>query len=466
MGVGLSFPPFSFDRDERVLRRDGIVVPLPPKAADALALLLTEPGALVTKEALRDALWPDGFVEDGNLTQTIYVIRRALDPGGDGRAFVETIPRRGYRFVPPVTYEPAQPKSSSRWVFALRSIASAAVIAIAFGGVSFGGVASSSQPQLTGEAARAYVLGRFTWDRRTETGIRASIEHFSRVVALAPNDPRGYAGLGDAYGEAGDWGFTSIAPRRLAYQRAEQFAQEALQRDPHAGEALSTLGLVALQRDADIDRAEADLRAAITYAPNHGPAYELLGIARLYRGDVEGAQNALHRAIELDPLAPMNLVWYGKSLYYAHRFREARTALRQISDLDALNFGAAEVLALTDLELGLGDEARATVAKLGAYHPESKRDYAMMLTALIDARTGRVPRTLPDLRPRANAHIDSTTASALCLALGRRDDAIKWLAIGLQDHAMKVERKMIAIDPLLDSLRDDERFQALLTRSG
>src|SRR3979411_2274481 len=147
MGVRLSFPPFTFDRDERVLRREGAGVPLAPKVAEALGLLLAEPGALVEKNALRDALWPEGFIEDGNLTQTIYLIRRALDPDGDGRAFVETVPRRGYRFVAPVAAQRvAAPARRSGLAFALRTAAAVAVIAFAFGGVSLGGVSRVPAP--------------------------------------------------------------------------------------------------------------------------------------------------------------------------------------------------------------------------------------------------------------------------------------------------------------------------------
>jgi DNA-binding winged helix-turn-helix (wHTH) protein/tetratricopeptide (TPR) repeat protein len=464
MGARLAFPPFTFDLEERVLRRGGAVVPLPPKAADALTLLLAAPGMLVSKERLRDALWPEGFVEDGNLTQTIYMIRRALDPGGDGRAFVETIPRRGYRFVPAVETVAAigaQPRSPIR--FALRSLAAAAVIAFAFGGVSGGNVAVREPAPLSAEAARAYAVGRFTWSRRTEAGMRASIGHFGRVIALAPGDARGYAGLADTYAEIGDWGFTAIAPTTVAYRRAEALARDALRRDPHSGEAYSALATVALQRDGDLARSEADLRAAMAYKPDHGPAYELLGILRLDRGDADGASRALRRATELDPLSPMNLVWYGKSLYYAKRFDEAHTALRQLSDLDALNFGAVEIIALTDLELGLRDEARATLAKF--VFPPQKHDFSAMLTAFVETRSGRRPRTLPDLRPRAG-HIDVITAAALCLALGRRDDALSWLAFGMRDRETRNARGLIQLDPRLASLRGDARFQALLDRAG
>jgi len=466
MGVRIAFPPFSFDRDERVLRREGRSVPLAPKVAEALGLLLAEPGALVEKNALRDALWPEGFVEDGNLTQTIYLIRRALDPHGDGRAFVETVPRRGYRFVAPVSIVENGAAARRRGVaaraaFALRAVAALAIIAFASGGVSFGRV-SREPPPLSGEAARAYTLGRYTWDRRTEAGMRASLVHFGRVVALAPDDPRGYAGLAVTYAEIGDWEFKAILPRDAAFRRAEEYARRALRLDAHSGEAFAALGMVALQRDTDLDRADTLLRVSVAYRPDDAPAYELLGIEHLYRGNAEAARTMLLRATQLDPLSKMNLVWYGKALYYARRYAEARVALKQLSDIDAVDFGAAETIAMADLELGRGDEARAEIAKLNV--PVQKRDYAAMLSALIDARAGRTPRVLPNLKPsvKPGEHVDAVLASALCLTLGRRADALAWVELALRDKKSRNERGLYALDPRLSALRDDARFRALV----
>jgi DNA-binding winged helix-turn-helix (wHTH) protein/Flp pilus assembly protein TadD len=444
-------------------------VPLPPKVAEALGLLLAEPGALVEKNALRDALWPEGFVEDGNLTQTIYLIRRALDPDGDGRTYVETVPRRGYRFVAPVTIDDAvaAPKKTRSLAasagFAMRTAAAVAIIAFASGGVSFGR-ASTEPPPLSADAARAYTLGRFTWDRRTEAGMRASLVHFGRVVALAPDDPRGYAGLAVTYAEVGDWDFKAIAPSDVAYRRAEDYARRALRHDAHSGEAFAALGMIALQRDHDMDRADSMLRVSVAYSPDDAPAYELLGIEHLYRGDAEGARTMLLRATQLDPLSRMNLIWYGKALYYGHRYAEARTALKQLSDLDAIDLGAVEVIALADIELGRTDEARAEVAKLKV--PAQKRDYAAMLSALIDMRAGRTPRRVPNLSPTAGRaeHIDAATASALCLALGRRADALAWVKLGLRDSKKaRTERGLFALDPRLTALHDDARFRALIS---
>lgn len=89
------FGPFRIDTLNRQLLRDGKVVPLKAKAVDTLLLLIDRRGDVVEKDDLMKLLWPDSFVEEANLTQNIYTLRKAL---GDAH-YIETIPRRGYRFV-------------------------------------------------------------------------------------------------------------------------------------------------------------------------------------------------------------------------------------------------------------------------------------------------------------------------------------------------------------------------------
>ncbi len=91
------FGPFRLDRRERLLFRDGAAVALAPKAVDLLLALTDEPGALVLKEELIAKVWPDVVVDESNLSQNIFLLRKALDDGG-GR-WIATVPRRGYRFV-------------------------------------------------------------------------------------------------------------------------------------------------------------------------------------------------------------------------------------------------------------------------------------------------------------------------------------------------------------------------------
>jgi TolB-like protein len=96
------FGPFVLDVADRSLKRDGVAVPLTPKLFDLLVALAEGAGRLVEKETLLKKVWPDVAVEEGNLTKGVFSLRQLLDPDDSSR-YIETIPKRGYRFVAPVT---------------------------------------------------------------------------------------------------------------------------------------------------------------------------------------------------------------------------------------------------------------------------------------------------------------------------------------------------------------------------
>jgi DNA-binding winged helix-turn-helix (wHTH) protein/Tfp pilus assembly protein PilF/TolB-like protein len=93
------FGPYRFEVEERLLRRGTEVIRLTPKAFDTLALLVRRSGHLLTKEELIEELWPDAHVEENNLAQYISLLRRTLEDGMEGSAYIETVPRVGYRFL-------------------------------------------------------------------------------------------------------------------------------------------------------------------------------------------------------------------------------------------------------------------------------------------------------------------------------------------------------------------------------
>src|SRR6185369_3450907 len=97
------FGPYRLNLVQRVLTRAGEIVSLTPKATDILALLVMNAGRVVEKDDLLKEVWAHTFVEDANLTQNIFTLRRAL---GDDRAepkYIETVAKRGYRFIANVT---------------------------------------------------------------------------------------------------------------------------------------------------------------------------------------------------------------------------------------------------------------------------------------------------------------------------------------------------------------------------
>ena len=101
-GPCYEFGPFRLDVSEHMLLRDGQHVPLTPKILDVLRVLVQNHGHLVEKESLLKEIWPDSFVEEGTLNRSVSVLRRALGDSPSGHQYVETVPKRGYRFVAPV----------------------------------------------------------------------------------------------------------------------------------------------------------------------------------------------------------------------------------------------------------------------------------------------------------------------------------------------------------------------------
>lgn len=117
------FGPFRYDPTQRQLFREGQPVPLVPKAADMLHVLIEHRGRVVDKGELLRQVWPDTTVEEIGLARNISILRKALGDEGDSPRYIETIPRRGYRFAA----APAPPRGGRRWSFVV-----AALLAVLF----------------------------------------------------------------------------------------------------------------------------------------------------------------------------------------------------------------------------------------------------------------------------------------------------------------------------------------------
>jgi pimeloyl-ACP methyl ester carboxylesterase/DNA-binding winged helix-turn-helix (wHTH) protein len=97
------FDGFRVDAQERILFKDNREVPLTPKVFDTLLVLLERSGHVLNKKELMQQVWPDSFVEENNLAQNISILRKALGEGKEGEHYIQTVPKRGYRFLADVT---------------------------------------------------------------------------------------------------------------------------------------------------------------------------------------------------------------------------------------------------------------------------------------------------------------------------------------------------------------------------
>lgn len=104
------FGPFVLDVADRSLKRDGAPIPVTPKTFDLLVALVESAGRLVEKDVLLRTVWPDVAVEEGNLTKGVFTLRQVFETEG-GQGYIETVPKRGYRFTAPVSVAQGQPAS-------------------------------------------------------------------------------------------------------------------------------------------------------------------------------------------------------------------------------------------------------------------------------------------------------------------------------------------------------------------
>ncbi len=164
------FGPFRLDAGERLLLREGESVPLTPKAFDLLLALVEHHGRLLEKDELLKLVWPDTFVEEANLSYNISLIRKALGDGENGQKYIETVPKRGYRFVVVVREmgekqveineavarpEPLASKFKRHKKGALLALAA---LVIAFGGLGFGLYKFINRPQSKSSGAEPKVI--------------------------------------------------------------------------------------------------------------------------------------------------------------------------------------------------------------------------------------------------------------------------------------------------------------------
>ena len=114
-GVSYTFGPYRLDPEQATLFREGEPIPLTPKVFDTLRVLVENAGRLLSRQELLEEVWPDSIVVDGTLSQNIWVLRTALGEDEETKD-IETVPRRGYRFIAAVQRIAPEPAALDNFV--------------------------------------------------------------------------------------------------------------------------------------------------------------------------------------------------------------------------------------------------------------------------------------------------------------------------------------------------------------
>lgn len=434
------FGPFQLDAARLLLLERGTPTPVGPKVVETLLALVEHPGELFPKAELLARIWPEGYVDEANLAQNIYVLRKTLRSGWDAKA-IETIPRRGYRFTAPVRRredpprrEPVatlHPSSSVRLGSVLAAVFALALLAGSAPSAYRAAMASPATAHLSAQDTRLYAMGRYYWNLRTPDGVGKSIQYFTRIVANDPRDARGYAGLASANAILADYGYGPDSPK-VEVARARSFAQRALLVDPENAEAYAVLGLIASgamkNGRSDLAEALADLRRAIALDPSNGTAHQWYGTALLREGQVAQAYAELSKAAQLDPLSVATLAWLGTTAYYEGHYRDAVAFSRETLDLSPRRADAYETLGLAYQALGNRNAASESFRRLAQVCRDCRGESAALLSAL-DARSNRISQARAELAV-ARAHpnqVEPLTLAVAYDAVGERGAALAWL---------------------------------------
>jgi DNA-binding winged helix-turn-helix (wHTH) protein/Tfp pilus assembly protein PilF len=465
------FEPFELDIEQLLLSIDGAPVALGPKVVETLLALLEHPGEVVSKSALLTRIWPEGFVEEANLAQNIYVLRKTLRERA-GLDAIQTVPRRGYRFTadvtlveraaeaPAVASSPASAPPMRRiWPFRrplALAAAAAFAVAVVFFGAAFGAAHRAATVGLSPDGARLYQLGRYYWNLRSREGVERSLGYFAQVVRTDPRDARGYAALAEANAMMGDYRYGKLRPTAY-FARARSLAQRALGIDPRSAEAHAALGLIDLD-SRHLSTSIAELKRAIALDPKYGPAHEWYGVALISRGDLPHAFAQLRTAADLDPLSVATSAWLGSAAYLDHHFNEAISYSQETLDLAP---GRVDVWTT----IGEAYEAEGNYSRaIDAFNRFASscaqcRPEAAALLAHTEALQHRIARARVDLAyARAHANeVDPTDLAAATAAVGDRSGA---LALLRRLHGA-FEWIAVRNDPRFDALRADAAFRQL-----
>ena len=316
--------------------------------------------------------------------------------------------------------------------------------------------------QISPEAYEAYLKGRYYWNKRTGESMQKAEQYFEQAIDNDPTYAAAYSGLADCNSGLTWHGFKSPAE---ALPKAYAAARKALEINPESAEAHASLGL-AMSHRWDWTGAEAEFRRALQLDPQYANAYHWYGDYLSIRSRHGEALAEAKHALELDPLNLMISTWVGLRYYLAHDYSRAIDQNRNSVELDP-NFAAAHLLLGKDyLGAGLHSEAVDELKKAARLSGDSPLYTAQVAVALaVAGRNGDALRIAHELETVSRKRYVSPYGLAqIYAASNKKEETFKWLQAAYEGHA--VWMGYLAVDPIFDRYRSEERFKDLLRRVG
>jgi tetratricopeptide (TPR) repeat protein len=313
------------------------------------------------------------------------------------------------------------------------------------------------------EAYRLYLKGRHHWDRWTEDGFYKAIDYFQQAVERDPTYALAYSGTAESYVLLG---WNSFLPPKDAYPKAKVAAMRALRLDPDLGEAHTPMAAVLWLHDWQWREAEAEFQRSLDLNPAYPTANHWCAEFVMTMGRHAEAIEKMKKSQELDPLSLIISVAIGWANYMARRYEASMEQLRRTVELEP-NYPVTDwILGLLLRKMGRYDEAIAEGQKgvdLSGGSPMMNAALAHTLAAA--GKTEAALRILDDLNKLSrHKYVSPYFLAGIHIGLGEDGRAIECLEKAYEDHSHWLI--YLPMDPSMDALRDDEKFQGLVRRLG
>jgi len=334
-----------------------------------------------------------------------------------------------------------------------------------------GAVRSSIAPQesaklrhrnVSPEAYRLFLKGRYFWNRRTGEGFEHAIDYFDQAIAKQPDYAEAYTGLADSYLLLSGY---YMEPQNRSIPKARTAAQKALELDSSLAEPHASLGMIAMNYDWNWAEAERQYRQAIALNPNYATAHHWYAEYLASMGRFDEGLAEIQVAEQLDPLSLIISSDHGKILFLARRYDRAIAQNRKTLEMDPNFVLAHSWLAVAELQKGLFSDGIAELEKNRA-SDDSLFSSAWLVYAYAAAgRRAEAQKAVEELRHlTSNRNVDSGLMVVGYIGLGDKEQAFAWLDREYAERSVGLTS--LKVNPLYDPLRSDPRFQDLMRRVG
>src|SRR5262249_2224867 len=294
-------------------------------------------------------------------------------------------------------------------------------------------------------------------------GFEKAIEYFNQAIAIDPNYALAYSGLADCHIAMTTYG---ISPPAVGFSRAKDAVKSALAIDDALAEAHASLAHLSWLHEWDWDGAEIEFKRAISLNPNYATAHQWYSIYLSAMARHKEAIAEIISAQQLDPLSIIIGADAARVFYHAGQYEQAVEQCLKMLEIDPGNHKINDWLTQVYERQGLYDKAVEAQLKVKAALGATPETIAMLKAAYLAAGWKGYWRKQLELAQEwtKKASVSPYNRARIHARLGERDKALEWLQQAYDIHSDQLV--LLKVDPLLDPLRSDARFQDLLRRVG